>query len=162
MAINASQVGLLIVYTGQGKGKTTAALGLVLRALGHGLRPCVLQFIKSERGRWGEAIMAERLGIAWRALGKGFVFDPARQREDAELAQQGWAMAQAEIASGAYDLVWSGARRTCTWSSPGETPHRSCWPLLIWSPRWSWSNTHTMPAFVRNSASSSRSTLWSL
>lgn len=135
MAITASQVGLLIVYTGQGKGKTTAALGLVLRALGHGLRPCVLQFIKSERGRWGEAIMAERLGIAWRALGKGFVFDPVRQREDAELAQQGWAMAQAEIASGAYDLVvldeftyplafgWLDVAEVVAWLVERRPPH---------------------------------------
>ncbi len=105
MTSPASRQGLLIVYTGQGKGKTTAALGLVLRALGHGLKPCVIQFIKSERGRWGETVMAERLGIAWHALGRGFVFDPAGQLQDAALARDGWALAQEQIASGAYDLV---------------------------------------------------------
>jgi cob(I)alamin adenosyltransferase len=97
--------GLILIHTGQGKGKTTAALGLVFRALGQGLRVCVLQFIKSERGRWGETIMAERLGITWHALGRGFVFDPERRAQDAALATQGWELARECIASGAFDLV---------------------------------------------------------
>ncbi len=97
--------GLLIVYTGEGKGKTTAALGLVMRALGQGQQVCVLQFIKSESGRWGETRLAERLGIAWETLGRGFVFDPAHQAEDAALAHKGWERARERIASGAYDLV---------------------------------------------------------
>lgn len=97
--------GLLIVYTGAGKGKTTAALGAVLRAWGHGLRVGVVQFIKSERGRWGELKAAERLGIPWHTLGDGFVWDPARQAESRRLALEGWRLAQEMIASGAYDLL---------------------------------------------------------
>lgn len=101
----AYQHGLLIVYTGDGKGKTTAALGAVLRAWGHGLRVCVVQFIKSERGRWGEVRAAERLGLPWYTLGEGFVWDPDHQ-EDARLkALDGWRTAQALISSEDYDLV---------------------------------------------------------
>ena len=62
-----SKKGLLIVNTGDGKGKTTASLGLVLRAWGRGFRICVIQFIKSETGKWGEVKAAEKLGIEWHA-----------------------------------------------------------------------------------------------
>ncbi len=97
--------GLLIVYTGNGKGKTTAALGLLWRALGAGLRVCVIQFVKSERGRWGETLLAERLGVEWHAMGRGFVCDPAHQAEDAGLAREGWALAREKISSRDYDVV---------------------------------------------------------
>jgi len=97
--------GLLIVYTGDGKGKTTAALGLVLRAWGQGLRPCVIQFIKDQRGRWGETIAAERLGIAWHAMGAGFAFRREDEERDRALAREAWALAQELIAGDAYDLV---------------------------------------------------------
>lgn len=97
--------GLVILYTGEGKGKTTAALGLVLRAWGHGMRCCVIQFIKSERGRWGETQAAEKMGIAWHALGSGFTWQSQDLAQDRRKAEEGWALAQREIASGAYDLV---------------------------------------------------------
>jgi cob(I)alamin adenosyltransferase len=97
--------GLVILYTGQGKGKTTAALGLVLRAWGHGLRCCVIQFIKSERGRWGETLAAERLGIPWHTLGAGFTWRSQDLARDRRKAEEGWALAQAEIVSGKHDLV---------------------------------------------------------
>ncbi len=97
--------GLTMLYTGDGKGKTTAALGLVLRAWGHGLRPCVIQFIKEERGRWGETIAAERLGIAWHAMGAGFTFRSSDLEIDRARALAGWRLAQEIIASGDYDLV---------------------------------------------------------
>jgi cob(I)alamin adenosyltransferase len=97
--------GLIILYTGKGKGKTTAALGLVLRAWGHGLRCCVIQFIKSERGRWGETLAAQRLGIAWHTLGLGFTWQSENLDVDRARAQEAWALAQAEIQSCAHDLV---------------------------------------------------------
>ncbi len=97
--------GLLIVYTGDGKGKTTAALGTLFRAWGHGLRLCVIQFIKSERGRWGEIRAAERLGIEWHTLGEGFVWDPQHDAEARARAIDAWALAQQRIASGGYDLI---------------------------------------------------------
>lgn len=101
----AESKGLLIVYTGAGKGKTTAALGAVFRAWGHGLRVGVVQFIKSDKGRWGEVKAAERLGIPWHTLGDGFVWDPSRQAESRRLALAGWRLAQEMIASDAYDLL---------------------------------------------------------
>ncbi len=100
-----SSGGLVILYTGNGKGKTTAALGLVLRAWGHGLRPCVIQFIKTERERWGETIAAERLGIAWHAMGAGFTFRSKDLEIDRARAIAGWHLAQEIISGGEYDLI---------------------------------------------------------
>ena len=101
---NAGPRGLVILY-GNGKGKTTAALGLVLRAWGHGLRPCVIQFIKTERERWGETIAAERLGIAWHAMGAGFTFRSKDLEIDRARAIAGWHLAQEIISGGEYDLI---------------------------------------------------------
>jgi cob(I)alamin adenosyltransferase len=97
--------GLTLVFTGHGKGKTTAALGMLFRAWGHGLRACVIQFIKSEKGRWGETQAAEKLGIEWHALGKGFTWRDQDMTQAAEKARAGWALAQEKIASGSYDLI---------------------------------------------------------
>ncbi|MGC9358834.1 MAG: cob(I)yrinic acid a,c-diamide adenosyltransferase [Anaerolineae bacterium] len=97
--------GLLIVYTGDGKGKTTAALGLVLRAWGHGMRVCVVQFIKSARGRWGEVKAASKLGITWHTMGTGFVWEPGDDEQARQRALETWELAKEIIASGEYDLV---------------------------------------------------------
>ena len=97
--------GLTIIYTGKGKGKTTAALGAVLRAWGHGLRVCVIQFVKSEKGRWGEVRAAERLGLEWHTLGAGFTWLAEDLGPSIRKAREGWALAQEKIASGAYDLI---------------------------------------------------------
>ena len=83
--------GLVLVFTGDGKGKTTAALGLVLRTLGHGERVAVVQFIK---GGWqpGEAKALELFGDAlhWHALGEGFTWETQNRDRDRELVQQAW------------------------------------------------------------------------
>ena len=100
-----AQRGLLIVNTGHGKGKTTAALGTVLRAWGQGLRVCVIQFIKSEAFRYGEAKAAERLGLEWHILGDGCTFGREDLTSAAQAARQAWAVAQERIASGRYDLI---------------------------------------------------------
>jgi cob(I)alamin adenosyltransferase len=97
--------GLLIVYTGEGKGKTTAALGMLFRAWGHGFKIGVIQFIKSEGARWGEIKAAERLGIEWHTLGEGFVWEPENDAEARARAMDAWALAQNKIASEAYDLL---------------------------------------------------------
>jgi len=97
--------GLIIVNTGEGKGKTTAALGTILRAWGHGMRVCVIQFIKSERGRWGEVRAAEKLGIDWHSLGDGWTWRSTNLSETAAKARAAWATAQQVISGGAYDLV---------------------------------------------------------
>jgi cob(I)alamin adenosyltransferase len=99
------RTGLVIVNTGDGKGKTTAALGTVLRAWGRGMRVCVIQFIKSETGNWGEIKAARNLEIEWHAMGDGFTWLSKDIDETAERARRAWALAQEKIVSGAYDLV---------------------------------------------------------
>ena len=95
--------GLIIVHTGDGKGKTTAALGLAIRAFGAGLKVLILQFIKGQR-RSGELEALNALGIEVRQLGLGFVtqdnFDEQRQSARAALE-----LARGEILSGTWDLI---------------------------------------------------------
>ena len=95
--------GLIIVHTGDGKGKTTAALGLAIRAFGSGLKVLILQFIKGQR-RSGELEALNALGIEVRQLGLGFItqdnFD--EQRQSARTALE---LAQGEILSGTWDLI---------------------------------------------------------
>ena len=83
--------GLLLVHTGDGKGKTTAALGMVLRTLGHGGRVAVVQFIK---GAWepGEALALRRFDdlLTWRALGGGFTWETQDLERDRQLVGQAW------------------------------------------------------------------------
>jgi len=97
--------GYIQVYTGDGKGKTTAALGLLLRAWGRDLRICVVQFIKAETGGWGEIKAARKLGIEWYKMGDGFTWLSKDIDETIAKAQHGWQLAQEKIASGVYDLV---------------------------------------------------------
>jgi cob(I)alamin adenosyltransferase len=101
----AARHGLTLVFTGDGKGKTTAALGLILRAWGRGLRPCVVQFIKAEGGRWGEVTAAEKLGIEWHRTGDGFTWQSKDIDETVAHTRRGWELAQAKILSAEYDLV---------------------------------------------------------
>ncbi len=103
-----SQRGLLMVFTGNGKGKTSAAMGTALRAVGQGLKVLMIQFIK---GSWhyGELDAARMLGGAFeiRPMGRGFVKVGAEQPdpEDVRLAEQAWEAAAAAIRSEDYDMV---------------------------------------------------------
>jgi cob(I)alamin adenosyltransferase len=97
--------GLVIVNTGQGKGKSTAALGLLLRAWGRGFRICVIQFIKAETGKWGEVKAAEKLGIEWHSMGDGFTWTSKDMDATTAKAIKGWELAQEKILSGHYDLI---------------------------------------------------------
>lgn len=97
--------GLIIVNTGNGKGKSTAAFGIVFRAWGRDMKPCVIQFLKNEGARFGEQRAAERLGIEFISSGDGFTWLSKNLDESAARAQHGWAMAQERIASGAYDVI---------------------------------------------------------
>jgi len=96
--------GLTIVFTGNGKGKTTAALGTVLRAAGHGMKILVLQFIK---GTWkyGELESLNKLGVKIETLGRGFTWKQSDLKQDVKLAQSGWEKAKEAILSGEYDLI---------------------------------------------------------
>ncbi|MEY3756957.1 MAG: cob(I)yrinic acid a,c-diamide adenosyltransferase [Cyanobacteriota bacterium] len=98
--------GLVLVFTGDGKGKTTAALGLVLRTLGHGDRVAVVQFIK---GGWqpGEAKALELFGDAlhWHALGEGFTWETQDRERDRQLVQQAWERSLSYLADAERKLV---------------------------------------------------------
>lgn len=97
--------GLLIVNTGNGKGKTTASLGMALRAWGRGFRICVIQFVKSETGQWGEVKAAKKLKIEWHASGDGFVSRSKDIDKTTAHALHGWEIAKQKISSAKYDLI---------------------------------------------------------
>ncbi len=97
--------GLVLVFTGEGKGKTTAALGTLLRAWGRGMQVLVIQFLKAETGQWGEVKAARRLGWEWYKMGDGFTWRAQNGDDSAARARAGWQLAQDKIASGRYDLV---------------------------------------------------------
>ncbi len=98
--------GLLMVYTGDGKGKTTAALGLALRAVGQGLRVLMVQFIKSDRPCGERAAAAHLPNFRLVATGLGFTWDRAHTAEEHRAAiRRGWELARAALLSGEYDLI---------------------------------------------------------
>ncbi len=102
----ARKKGLVIVHTGNGKGKTTAALGMLLRAWGRGMKVGVIQFIKNENARYGEIKAAERMGhIDWLTTGDGFTWTSQDMDETEAKACHGWQLAQERIASDRYDLL---------------------------------------------------------
>lgn len=97
--------GLVIVNTGNGKGKTTAALGLLLRAAGQGLRVVMFEFIKAKSGNWGEVRAARRLGVEVTPLGAGFTWTSQDIAQDKALASEGWERCREAIEGGGYDVV---------------------------------------------------------
>ena len=106
LATKTEERGLLIVHTGKGKGKSTAAFGLVLRCLGHGMRVGIVQFVK---GVWttGERVALERFGdlVTCRAMGEGFTWDTQDRARDVSAAHTAWETAKAMIANLSYRLV---------------------------------------------------------
>jgi len=98
--------GLLIVNTGTGKGKSSAAFGVVARALGHGMRVGIIQFIKGAIAT-GEAAFFERLApqVTMKTLGEGFTWDTQDRQRDIATARLGWQEAVAMLRDPAYDLV---------------------------------------------------------
>ena len=97
--------GLVIVNTGDGKGKTTAALGVLTRAWGRGMRVCMLQFIKEQNANFGEEQAARKMGVELLPLGGGFTWMSENIAEDRALARAGWARCRAAIEGGEYDIV---------------------------------------------------------
>jgi len=106
LATKTEERGLLIVHTGKGKGKSTAAFGLVLRCLGHGMPVGIVQFVK---GVWttGERMALERFGdlVSCRAMGEGFTWDTQDRARDIAAARKAWEVAKAMIANPSYRLV---------------------------------------------------------
>lgn len=97
---------LLMVYTGEGKGKTTAALGQVFRALGHGFKVCVIQFIKGS-WKYGELVTAEQFKglLEFHVTGKGFTWKSKNMDEDIRAAKEACKFAREVIKSGKFAMV---------------------------------------------------------
>jgi cob(I)alamin adenosyltransferase len=104
-ARGAGRKALVIVLTGQGKGKTTAALGVVLRAWGRGMKTVVLQFVKARTANYGENRAARKLGIEMIPLGEGFTWLSKDIEKDKATARECWELARQKIDSGQYDIV---------------------------------------------------------
>ena len=146
MAAKTIEKGLLIVHTGKGKGKSTAAFGMVFRAIGHGMRVGVVQFVK---GAWGtgERTVLEKFPelVTIKAMGEGFTWETQDRERDIAHARAGWEEAKRMIADPGYKMVLLDelnivlrydylpldevlerparqAARTSTSSSPAATP----------------------------------------
>jgi cob(I)alamin adenosyltransferase len=96
---------LVLVNTGDGKGKSTAAFGTAIRAIARGWRVAVVQFLKS--GDWGvgEEKVGRQVGIDWFALGDGFTWDSDDIEETEAIAREAWSVAEEKIESGQYEVV---------------------------------------------------------
>lgn len=97
--------GLVLVNTGDGKGKTTAALGVILRMLGRNKRVALVQFLKHEGGQWGEVRALARLGLESVRTGDGWTWTSKDMDETQAKALHGWEIAKEKIVSGDYDLI---------------------------------------------------------
>lgn len=97
--------GLLIVITGNGKGKSTSAFGTVARALGYGMKVGVVQFIKSRTDTGEEAFLGRQPGVEWHVTGDGFTWDTQNREQDIATAQRGWAIAKRMLGDASYQLV---------------------------------------------------------
>lgn len=126
--------GLVIVNTGDGKGKTTAALGILMRAWGRDMRLGGVQFFKHENASFGELKAAERMGIQLTPMGDGFTWTSKDIDETRAKAIHGWEMAKTQIASGNYDIYlldeftyvmvygWLSAAEVVEWLKANKPP----------------------------------------
>jgi cob(I)alamin adenosyltransferase len=106
IATKTIEKGLLIVHTGKGKGKSTAAFGLVFRALGNGMKVAVVQFVK---GRWqtGERVALDKFGdqVTINTMGEGFTWETQDRARDIAAARAAWEKAKALIADDKHQVV---------------------------------------------------------
>jgi cob(I)alamin adenosyltransferase len=96
---------LVLVNTGHGKGKSSAAFGVMARGWARGWRVGVVQFVKGGKWKTGERKLADQLGIEWHTLGDGFTWESTDKERTAQLGRDAWAQAAAKLASGDYDLL---------------------------------------------------------
>jgi cob(I)alamin adenosyltransferase len=106
LATKTEERGLLIVHTGAGKGKSTAAFGMVLRCLGHGMRVGIVQFVKGAWGTGERTVLARFPDlVTCRAMGEGFTWDTQDRARDIAAARAAWEVATAMIADPSYRMV---------------------------------------------------------
>ena len=107
---------VVILNTGDGKGKSSAAFGVMIRAVARGWPAVVVQFVKSGKWNVGEEKIGRQLGVDWHNVGDGFTWDSADLDHDKALARQGWDVAAALIAAGEHRLViLDEITYLCTW-----------------------------------------------
>src|SRR5256714_3653592 len=106
LATKAEERGLLIVHAGAGKGKSTAAFGMVLRCLGHGMRVGIVQFVKGAWGTGERTVLAQFPDlVTCRAMGEGFTWDTQDRARDIAAARAAWEVAKEMIADPSYRMV---------------------------------------------------------
>jgi cob(I)alamin adenosyltransferase len=143
MKSRARRRGLIVVNTGEGKGKSSSALGMVFRAAGWDMKVCVIQYIK---GQWqtGEQKAATRFeNIEWHALGDGFTWDTKNPEQDIQTSRAIWELSKAKIAGGEFDVVLLDELNYCCgyqWISGQEiadflTAHKPGWVHVIMTGR---------------------------
>jgi cob(I)alamin adenosyltransferase len=96
---------IVLLHTGDGKGKSSSAFGVMGRAWARGWRVVVLQFIKAESWNTGEQKLARHLGVEWWSLGDGFTWESQDMDETIAKGRHAWSVARTKLASGDYDLV---------------------------------------------------------
>jgi cob(I)alamin adenosyltransferase len=131
---NKIKKGLIVVNTGNGKGKTTAALGVMTRAWGRGMRVRVIQFFKHENARYGETRAAEKMGVPFGGTGDGFTWTSRDIDETKAKALHGWELGKQAITSGEHDIVildeftylmafgWLSTSDVVTWLAANKPP----------------------------------------
>ncbi len=97
--------GLLLILTGNGKGKSTSAFGMIARALGHDMHVGVAQFIKGRSDTGEEAFFRKQDNVIWHVLGEGFTWDTQDLERDTETAQRGWKIVQEMLRDPSFDLI---------------------------------------------------------
>ena len=106
LATKTIEKGLIIVHTGKGKGKSTAAFGMIFRALGHGMPVAIVQFVK---GKWqtGERVALEKFGdlVSINTMGEGFTWETQDRQRDLQAARAAWERAKAIVKAGKHRIV---------------------------------------------------------
>lgn len=105
VAARDAEKGLIIVHTGKGKGKTTAALGMVIRAVGHGMRVGMVQFVKGAMTTGEAAVLARFPEVDFHAMGEGFTWNTQDRTRDIATARAAWEEVKRMIADPSYDLI---------------------------------------------------------
>ena len=97
--------GIFVLLTGNGKGKSSSAFGMAARALGHGMKVGVAQFIKSRTDTGEEAFFSRQPNMEWHVLGDGFTWDTQDRAKDIATAERGWLVAERMLADPSFNLV---------------------------------------------------------
>lgn len=133
--IKEERVGLVVLYTGNGKGKTTAAMGMLMRAWGRGMQVCAIQFVKSPDQQYGESLAAGRMGIEIVQVGDGCTWQSKDMDKTIACAVSGWEFAKQKIMDTSYDIIlldeftypfhfgWLDVREVLKWLKAHKPPN---------------------------------------